>query len=155
MRTLSQNKVEKIIEAIEEAKECWDGWDWDLPFYVESDKWDDYNNTRVTYELHADGLTTYRDVVKTCKGDLKAASELWSEVKAFKKKVEEAVARARAYGDEAIEALREGRYEDALDALKAASSTENDFGDDPCWSVPLSELEKALEEEDLLPDWYY
>lgn len=58
--------------------------------------------------------------------------------------VVESAARAQAYGDAAIAALKTGRLADAVEAVREASDTERTWGDDPVWGPVLRQFEAAV-----------
>jgi hypothetical protein len=125
----------EIIDAIETAQ-TWTGWDWshdpavctcDMQSgreHTEGPRDAEYFITQGHSEDCAERMAeAEQEYDKECREDAQAAYE---------------------HGDNAIDALKDGRIEDAKEELEEACGHENTYGGSPCYTTPLEMLREMI-----------
>lgn len=132
--------VQEINELYKTLENQWNDCDWCQLFPYNT--WDD--NTQRHVEQYDAQCVSEEDVKEARtpvdKRNAKAAL-------LYRVKVQASARAAQDLADDAIQALGEGRYEDALDAAEAAADEEGQWGDCPVWGQLRDAIQEFLDEE--------
>jgi len=125
--------LRKAADLLEDGKDCPD----DIP---QADSVEDLDLLPPDY-TDAEEAAAYRTRLQWWIGDLRSGADWLDECSSYAEAAQDAA-------DEAMEAIEEGRLDDAVTAARRASSLESEYGDDPNWGEFRRLIESAAESID-------